>query len=248
MVPKPPEPAPRYAPEPGAAAEPGTAPIPAATVVPLRNGPGGLEVLLLRRNARGVFAGMWVFPGGQVDAADRAGGATRLDDDGEIAGARRAAIREAREEAGLNLREQDLVTLSFWIPPPDAPRRFATWFFLAEASGDVIIDEDEIHDHQWLSPRAAMAARDAGEVEMAPPTFTTLWWVARHLDAESALDAARSLTPERFATHLGFSSDRKLAATLWEGDAGYDDGDVEKPGPRRRLWMDPGAWRVEIDG
>jgi 8-oxo-dGTP pyrophosphatase MutT (NUDIX family) len=254
MVPKPPEPAPSYAPETGAAAEPGTAaergtaPTPAATVVPLRDGPGGLEVLLLRRNARGVFAGMWVFPGGQVDAADHAGGATRPDDDGEIAGARRAAIREAREEAGLDLREQDLVTLSFWIPPPDAPRRFATWFFLAEASGEVVIDEGEIHDHQWLSPRAAMAARDAGEVEMAPPTFTTLWWIARHPHAESALDAARSRTPERFATHLGFSPDRKLAATLWEGDAGYDDGDVEKPGPRRRLWMDPGAWRVEING
>lgn len=254
MVIRSPEPA-NTATDAGSAAETGTAPTPAATVVPLRDGPGGLEVLLLRRNSRGVFAGMWVFPGGQVDAADHAdqagqasGTAPGPDDDGEIAGARRAAIREAREEAGLELREQDLVTLSFWIPPPDAPRRFATWFFLAEASGEVVIDEGEIHDHQWLSPRAAMAARDAGEVEMAPPTFTTLWWVAGHPDAESALDAARASTPERFATHLGFSSDGKLAATLWEGDAGYDDADVEKPGPRRRLWMDPGAWRVEIDG
>ncbi|HEX4864353.1 MAG TPA: NUDIX domain-containing protein, partial [Acidimicrobiales bacterium] len=252
MVPLPPEPAP------DSAALTGTQPIetqptetqptPAATVVPLRDGPGGLEVLLLRRNARGVFGGMWVFPGGQVDAGDRADSVPLDGEDAEIAGARRAAIREAREEAGLHLQEQDLVTLSFWIPPPDAPRRFATWFFLAEASGEVVIDEGEIHDHQWLYPRAAMAARDAGDVEMAPPTFTTLWWVARHADVESALEAAGSRPPERFATHLGFSSDRKLAATLWEGDAGYDDADVEKPGPRRRLWMDPGAWRVEIDG
>lgn len=260
MVTRSPEPAPNGAtetgttpetggaPDTGGASEIGTVPTPAATVVPLRDGPAGLEVLLLRRNARGMFAGMWVFPGGQVDSADHAGAPIGPDDDAEIAGARRAAIREAREEAGLDLREQDLVTLSFWIPPPDAPRRFATWFFLAEASGEVVIDEGEIHDHQWLSPRAAMEARDAGEVEMAPPTFTTLWWIAGHPDAESALRAARSRAPERFATHLGFSSDRKLAATLWEGDAGYDDADVEKPGPRRRLWMDPGAWRVEIDG
>ena len=259
MVPQPREPTPNAAPGTGNARATGSVPapggvhtadavpIPAATVVPLRDGPGGLEVLLLRRNARGVFAGMWVFPGGQVDTADQAGG-TVEPDDAEIAGARRAAVREAREEAGLDLRERDLVTLSFWIPPPDTAKRFATWFFLAESSGEVVIDEGEIHDHQWLSPRAAMAARDAGEVEMAPPTFTTLWWIARHHDARSALDAARSRSPERFATHLGFSSDRKLAATLWEGDAGYDDADVEKPGPRRRLWMDPGAWRVEIDG
>jgi 8-oxo-dGTP pyrophosphatase MutT (NUDIX family) len=191
---------------------------------------------------------MWVFPGGQVDAADLDGMHVGEDESREIAGARRAAVREAREEAGLQLNERHLVTLSFWIPPPDAPRRFATWFFLAEASGEVVVDEGEIHDHQWLSPGAAMAARDAGEVEMAPPTFTTLWWMSRHGDVRSALADARSRTPEKFATHLGFSSDGKLAATLWQGDAGYDDADVDKPGPRRRLWMDPAGWRVEIDG
>lgn len=245
MGPQPPEPA-------ATTAEPtGTEPAeatPAATVVPIRDGPGGLEVLLLRRNARGVFAGMWVFPGGQVDAADLDGAAPAGDERREIAGARRAAVREAREEAGLEMAEPNLVTLSFWIPPPDAPRRFATWFFLAEASGDVVIDRGEIHDHRWLSPNEAMAARDAGEVGMAPPTFTTLWWVGRHPDVESALTAARSSSPERFATHLGFSSDGRLAATLWEGDAAYDDADVDKPGPRRRLWMDPAGWRVEIHG
>jgi 8-oxo-dGTP pyrophosphatase MutT (NUDIX family) len=191
---------------------------------------------------------MWVFPGGKVDPGDLAGVVTESEEEAEIAGARRAAVREAREEAALDLSEEDLVTLSFWIPPRDAPRRFATWFFLAPASGEVVVDKGEIHDHQWLSPAAAMAARDAGEVEMAPPTFTTLWWVGRHPDVDSALTEAASRKPERFATHLGFSADGKLAATLWQGDAGYGDGDVDRPGPRRRLWMDPAGWRVEIGG
>ena len=39
----------------------------AATVVLLRDGAGGLETLLLRRNSRIAFGGMWVFPGGRVD-------------------------------------------------------------------------------------------------------------------------------------------------------------------------------------
>jgi 8-oxo-dGTP pyrophosphatase MutT (NUDIX family) len=225
-----------------------TDPTPAATVVPLRDGPGGLEILLLRRSSRGAFGGMWVFPGGQVDPGDLAGVVGESEADAEIAGARRAAVREAREEAGLNLSEKDLVTLSFWMPPQGAPRRFATWFFLAEAGGEVVVDKGEIHDHQWLSPRAAMAARDAGEVDLAPPTFTTLWWVSRHRDVASALSDAASHPPERFATHLGFTADGKLAATLWQGDAGYDDGDVDRPGPRRRLWMDTAGWRVEIGG
>ena len=53
------------------AGQPPVTPIPAATVVPLRDGPRGLEVLLLKRNEALVFApGAWVFPGGRIDAGD----------------------------------------------------------------------------------------------------------------------------------------------------------------------------------
>jgi 8-oxo-dGTP pyrophosphatase MutT (NUDIX family) len=44
---------------------------PAATVLLLREVGGELEVLMMRRDARIAFmGGMWVFPGGRVDAAD----------------------------------------------------------------------------------------------------------------------------------------------------------------------------------
>src|ERR1700754_706810 len=48
---------------------------PAATVVVVRDAPTpdgspGLETLMLRRNEQGTFGGMWVFPGGRVDAGD----------------------------------------------------------------------------------------------------------------------------------------------------------------------------------
>ena len=48
-------------------------PIPAATVVLVRDGDDGLEVLMLRRSSAGQFGGMWVFPGGKIDEADIAG-------------------------------------------------------------------------------------------------------------------------------------------------------------------------------
>ena len=44
----------------------------AATVMVVRDGAGGLEVFMLRRTLDAVFAGgLYVFPGGAVDDADR---------------------------------------------------------------------------------------------------------------------------------------------------------------------------------
>lgn len=93
-------------------------PRPAATVVLLRRGPGGLEVLLVRRSRRSGFVpGAWVFPGGRVDRADGdpelLGRVDGLDPDAAEArlGAGVgdtpalayyvAALREAFEETGL---------------------------------------------------------------------------------------------------------------------------------------------------
>ena len=63
-------------------AAPGPAPaiIPAATVI-LVHDQDGLEVLMLRRTSAVAFGGMWVFPGGHVEDADR-----RPDDDGDEPG------------------------------------------------------------------------------------------------------------------------------------------------------------------
>jgi glyoxylase-like metal-dependent hydrolase (beta-lactamase superfamily II)/8-oxo-dGTP pyrophosphatase MutT (NUDIX family) len=82
-------------------ATPGAAPPrPAATVVLLRPGPGGPEILLTQRPSSMAFAGdLFVFPGGRVDDADTDGrlGASPF----EV-----AAIRELLEEAGVLLAER----------------------------------------------------------------------------------------------------------------------------------------------
>src|SRR5437867_10141914 len=108
---------------------------PAATVVLLRDGEGACEVLLVRRNAQLAFhGGAWVFPGGRIDAEDyEAGGTGDL-----IAAARRAAVREAREEAGLVISLGDLVLVSRWVTPEGSPKRFDTWFFAAPGSAELV--------------------------------------------------------------------------------------------------------------
>ena len=44
--------------------------IPAATVVVVRDGELGVETLMLRKSPGIGFGGMWVFPGGRIEAAD----------------------------------------------------------------------------------------------------------------------------------------------------------------------------------
>lgn len=235
---------------------------PAATVVPLRDGPGGVEALLLRRQRGGAFSGMWVYPGGKVDAADVAATsgpgsedpeAARLDAGGagayleEIAVARVAAVREAAEEAALRLAPADLVVHSFWIPPPETPRRFATWFFVADASAAdaITVDHAEVHEYRWMRPADAFAARDDGTISLAPPTWMTLWQVGAHPDVAAVLADAAGRAPLRFETRL-LAGDG-TAAVAWEGDAAYASGDLAAPGGRRRLWITDGApWRAEV--
>ena len=65
--------------------------IPAATVIPLRQSPTSVEVLLLKRNSRGQFGNMWVFPGGRVDSIDT-GAVVGNGADVEMEAARVAAV------------------------------------------------------------------------------------------------------------------------------------------------------------
>ena len=220
--------------------KPGAEPVPAATVILVRDGATGLEALMLRRNSKIAFGGLWVFPGGRVDPEDRAG----LAADDEFGAARRAAVREAKEEAGISLELDALVPFSHWTPPAIAPRRFLTWFFLTAAPpGDVVIDGGEIHEQGWMRPADALRRRDAQEIELAPPTWVTLYELSSWTCVEEALAAARGRTPERFETHIVMEADDPVA--LWRPDAGWRDGDLAKPGRRHRLSMNEARWSYE---
>jgi 8-oxo-dGTP pyrophosphatase MutT (NUDIX family) len=153
---------------------------------------------------RHAFGGMWVFPGGRVDPED-------WDPDrpgDELAAARRAAVREASEEAGLAIDAGALLPYSHWTPPPITPRRFLTWFFLAPApDGDVVIDGGEIREHRWLRPADALDSQRAGEIELAPPTWVTLHELSRWRSVAESLKGVCEREPERFETHIAVEED-----------------------------------------
>lgn len=222
-------------------AEPDPAIVPAATVVIVRDGPAGVETLMLRKNSKLAYGGMWVFPGGRIDDDDRVGAP-----DAEAA-ARRAAAREAVEEAGMAVVVDELAWIAHWTPPALAPRRFATWFFVGPAAADhvVTIDGGEIHESEWMRPADALVRRDAGEVELAPPTWMTLSYLADFDDVAALMDDAHRRTPVVYETVIARGETGAVA--MWAGDAGYATEDLAVPGARHRLVMGP-VWVLEHTG
>lgn len=215
---------------------------PAATVVIARDSSNGLEVLLLRRHQQmNVGAGSWVFPGGVVDPEDFAG-----DSSDEYAAASRAAVRETLEEAALNIADQQLQFISHWTTPPPRSKRFATWFFLAEAtSEEVVVDGEEMDLHRWVSPADALAEHRSDELSLMPPTVVTL----TELDRCGSLAAARAFYEARevpyIAPRMAMQDDR--ICMLYQGDAGYEAVDMDAPGARHRCWLEDNFWRYECD-
>jgi 8-oxo-dGTP pyrophosphatase MutT (NUDIX family) len=208
----------------------------AATVVLVRDGAGGLECLMLRKTSGQAFGGLWVFAGGRVEPGDGTG----------LNGARAAAVREAQEETGLVVDPADLVPISHRTPPLEAPRRYATWFFLAPlppGAADVVVDGGEIGDHVWTRPADAHARLTAGEIRLLPPTWVTLASLVPHADVGGAMAAARAGEIDRFLTHT--AADGDTLVMLWAPDAGYESRDLAAPGARHRLVMDPAGWRYE---
>ncbi len=214
-------------------------PIPAATVLLLRDSPD-LEVLMLHKTSKISFGGMWVFPGGKIDQADFVNG----DDPDEAA--RHAAMRETHEEAGIQLPKDAFVWFAHWTPPPITPKRFATWFFATAAAEDhaITIDGGEIQDHQWLKPAVALAQHAQGEIDLAPPTWVSLYQLSKFSDSQTAIQKLDQTPTRYYKTKIAQDQDGHRVA-MWSGDAGYDAMDAEAAGERHRLIMKPGGFEFE---
>ena len=166
-------------------------PVPAATVVVIRETANktDLEVLLLRRNSKLIFhGGHWVFPGGRVDAIDFDSDDQSL----EYQAALRAAVRETREEAGIDLDIDRLVHTAHWTTPPKLPRRFCTWFFLCPLFEpvSVVVDNDEILEHRWITAREALHEAKAENWVLPRPTMVTLQDIEGHRNLDELLEDA----------------------------------------------------------
>lgn len=217
-------------------------PIPAATVVLLREAEAGPEVLMLRKTSKISFGGMWVFPGGRIDTADRPAGVS------DAEAARNAAVREAKEETGLELRGEAFVQFAHWTPPPSNAKRFSTWFFAAVIPGSepIVIDGGEIDAHRWIRPAEALERHAAGEIDLVPPTWVTLYQLTQFDRTGQALATLAEWPVKVYQTRIGKRADG-IRVAMWSGDAGYDEWNADASGARHRLVMGRGGFTFEND-
>jgi 8-oxo-dGTP pyrophosphatase MutT (NUDIX family) len=185
----------------------------AATVILLRGGTSTLEVLLVKRTEQARFmGGVWVFPGGAVDAGEGEG------DDAH----RAAAIRELREEAAIALEDPGaLVKFSRWITPAEVRTRFDTHFFLAPLppGQEPRVDGEECVDLGWFTPRAALDAHGAGEIVLVFPTIKHLEQLCAFSSADTLLAHARERDVQPVQPRVVV--DGEVARVLLPGDEGY---------------------------
>jgi 8-oxo-dGTP pyrophosphatase MutT (NUDIX family) len=220
----------------------------AATVVLLRDGERGLEVLLAERpRDRGSFAGAWVFPGGAVDDADALGGSIDTED-----AARRAAVRETREEIGLELDRYDLVPFSHWTPPKNSEKQLRTTFFAVRVpDGEIRPAPNEVMAVEWLRPVDALDRHAAGSMTLWPPTWVTLYGLQHAASVDAALAELRSGDVKPYVAKV--SEDGKTI--LWQEDDEYEaerhrqedhpavaDEGPDAEGNQHRLVMDRLPW------
>lgn len=171
-----------------------------------------LHVLIgLRRPGSTFVGGLIVYPGGGVDPQDFADGpkliknaeAPGLDRD-QAAAHLLAALRETREEVGLELVDnsidgRDFVHVGHWVTPEDSPRRYDTHFFLARyLSGDPVCDNEELVDVWWERPADALRRLDLGEIAAIAPTLSFLTSLSRYRNVQEAFAGTKVGKSHRF--------------------------------------------------
>ena len=203
----------------------------AASAIVGRDGPEGLEVLVLERGASSRFLpGYVAFPGGSTDLEDEEHAVRWF---GTAEEDRRAcAVRELVEEVSLVLTAgglgsgdaleavdaeppstSQLEDIAHWVAPPEVPVRFDARFFAVRAPAglDPVPDGSETADAWWVSPRRLLDDWREGRRRLFWPTYLTMSALAT-CDSVADLLALRIDTREPDDDEL----ERLPRSTFWQ--------------------------------
>lgn len=135
-----------------------------------------------------AFPGYWSFPGGKVDPGDESFSLDHQLTKGIDARLFGAAVREASEELGIDLREEiqngtvrSIHSLGLAVTPDFNPYRFATYFFKIDLKKKLnfIVDENEARIAKWMSAEALLGEFNRGRILAVPPTIKVIETLGR---------------------------------------------------------------------
>ena len=140
---------------------------------------------------------------------------------------------------GLRPATDSLYSFARWITPRQNPRRFDTRFLVGRMprGQEAVADGTETVSCGWLSPKAALAAYERGDIMLIPPTVRTLDDLAGFPSIDAVLADAcrrvvRALRPE-------------IVAGGGQPAMSYPDNTGRAGLPPRRLVLRDGRWRPE---
>ena len=105
-----------------------------------------------------------------------------------------ASIVDMVEAEDLEIATELMTPYAHWITPTFVPKRFDTWFFLAEAPEDQIAlhDGSESTDSVWIGPQEAIEEAQAGKRTLVHATTKNLELLAEGKTVAGAIAAARA--------------------------------------------------------
>ena len=215
--------------------------IPSATVVPLRDGRAGLEVLMIERAAAIAYGGMWAFPGGRIDPGD-ADPAYPGRRDRRCPAGRRARSRGGGRAAVPARRP---VPYSHWTGGSKGPPLRGRYFLAPAPDGEVVLDEGpECLAHRWIRPADAVTGRDRGEIAIVAPTWMTLHSLT---DTRTVADAAGAWPTgdRRWPTGHGWPGSATTASSCGTATPATRPATPTVHGPRHRLVMGTAGWSFQ---
>lgn len=123
--------------------------------------------------------------------------------------ARDLAFTEFLDRRGLVLRTDLLGAWAGWLTPVFEPRRYRTWFFVADLpEGQHTRDVSTESDHvTWLPVMEAVAEVEAQRILMLPPTYLTCLEVGQYDDPDLVLAASRERRIEMFMPEVEETGD-----------------------------------------
>lgn len=105
-----------------------------------------------------------------------------------------ASFADALIEHGLVLALDALAPFAHWITPEGMPKRFDTWFYVAETPPEQLAacDGREAVDAVWIRPQDALLAAKEGRRTIIFPTRLNVEMLADSTSAHGAIEASRA--------------------------------------------------------